>query len=71
MRKLFALLFVAAAFTFAACEKKGGETSNADSAKVDSMPAGDVAPVSADSMKVDSAATTAPAADSAASTHKK
>ncbi|MBX9852346.1 MAG: hypothetical protein K2X86_11395 [Cytophagaceae bacterium] len=56
MRKLFALLFVAAAFTFVACEKKG-ETTNADSAKVDSMPAADPTPVApADSAKSDSVA---------------
>jgi hypothetical protein len=68
MRKLFALLFVAAAFTFAACEKKGETTSNADSVKTDSA-AADVA-MPADTAKVDTAATAAPM-DTAASTHKK
>lgn len=53
MRKLFALLFVAAAFTFTACNKQGGEQGHADSsATKDSMPASDMntpAPAPADS----------------------
>jgi len=66
MRKLFALLFVAAAFTFASCEKKGGETSNADSVKTDSA-ASDVT-MPADTAKVDTAATVAPVDTAAATT---
>jgi len=56
MRNLFALLFVAAAFTFASCGKQGGEQGAADStAKVDSIPATDPSTqtTAPDSLKTD------------------
>ena len=65
MRKLFALLFVAAAFTFASCEKKGGETGTADSTTMVDTVAADPQP-----QMVDTAAattdTTAATADTTA-----
>lgn len=58
MRKLLALLFVAAAFTFTACDK-GGETANtADTVATDSAAVDPIAPapVEADTAAGDTAA---------------
>jgi hypothetical protein len=51
MRKLFALLFVAVAFTFAACEKKTETTEKVDTVGVDPQPQPEM---KADSMATDS-----------------
>jgi len=55
MRKVFALLSVAAVFAFASCEEKKHEEAAADTAVV--VPAADTtapAPMAADTVKVDS-----------------
>lgn len=65
MRKLFALLFVAAAFTFVACDKKAetaestADTLAVDSVAVDPAP---IAPVEEDTTAA-AADTTAPSAE--------
>lgn len=57
MRKLFAILFVAAAFSFVACENKGGETAKTDTASttVDTV-AADPQPQAVDTTAKDTAA---------------
>jgi hypothetical protein len=60
MKNLFALLFVAAAFTFASCEGKKETAGSTDTLAADSVAADPIAPTvdtaAADSVAVDSVA---------------
>lgn len=64
MRKLFALLFVAAAFTFVACDKPSETTSTgADTTAIDSVAVDPAPQAPADDTTAVEADTTAPAAE--------